>query len=494
MGSLNRLNSKDREFFSLVAKVIFTNPFSREWEEIKNFAKYIEKEGDTKNEYYLNALFEPLNDRICQLEGKKRINLDSYSGEDRILMKHAILFHVYRRYVSELDKLIQAQLQMKSGLLKVSFAKKLIGELTGRGFSDEDAIRYLGIFYQLRRGFYFISHSLIGESPSMKQLRLALWNNVFTYDVRIYDQHLWNRMEDFSTMLLGETGTGKGAAAMAIGRSAFIPFDPTQEKFHQNFNETCIAINLSQYPETLIESELFGHSKGAFTGAVENHKGLFERCSSHGCLFLDEIGDVSIPIQIKLLKVLQERTFTPVGSHSENKFSGRVIAATNRPLEKLRKENHFRDDFFYRLCSDIIDVPTLRKRIQESSAELESLVQLLVLRMVGEESTSLVDMVLEALNRDLPKDYSWPGNVRELEQAVRRVLLSRHYAPDFTPFTDLDGSLVSDFKNGNLKVTELLNYYCTSLYKKFGTYEEVAKRTGLDRRTAKKYIQQNSSE
>jgi len=492
MGSRKRLNSKDREFFSLAAKVIFTNPFSREWEEIKNFSRYVAKVDGAKEEYYLNQIFKPLNERICRLENKQRINLDSYSGEDRILMKHAILFHVYRRYVSELDELIRSQLALNSSLPKVSFSRKLIGELTRRGFPDADAIRYLGIFYQLRRGYYFISHALIGESPSMMRLRLDLWNNVFTHDVRIYDRHLWNRMEDFSTMLLGETGTGKGAAAMAIGRSAFIPFDPVREKFERDFNETCIAINLSQYSESLIESELFGHRKGAFTGAVESHKGLFERCSPHGSLFLDEIGEVSAPIQIKLLKVLQERKFSPVGSHSELKFSGRVIAATNRSLEKLRKENHFRDDFYYRLCSDTIKVPTLRMRIQENPTELENLVNLLVSKMLGEESASLVDMALETLKRNLPKDYSWPGNVRELEQAVRKILLSRNYTADLKSYISADESFFSDFRNGNLKASELLKYYCTSLYNKFGTYEEVAKRTGLDRRTAKKHIHQNS--
>src|SRR5678815_4546992 len=198
----------------------------------------------------------------------------------------------------------------------------------------------------------------------MKELRRQLWQNVFTHDMRRYERHLWNRMEDFSTMLLGETGTGKGAAAAAIGRSGFIPFDEKHRCFAESFTRSFISLNLSQFPETLIESELFGHCKGAFTGAVEAHEGVFTRCSPHGAIFLDEIGDVSVPIQIKLLQVLQERTFCPVGSHEPLRFRGRVIAATNRSLDSLRKRDLFRQDFFYRLCSDMIEVPPLRLRLQ----------------------------------------------------------------------------------------------------------------------------------
>jgi transcriptional regulator with PAS, ATPase and Fis domain len=107
----------------------------------------------------------------------------------------------------------------------------------------------------------------------------------------------------------------------------------------------------------VIESELFGHKKGAFTGAVDDYQGTFDRCSPSGGIFLDEIGEVAIPIQIKLLQVLQEREFSPVGSHEKRRFEGRVIAATNRSVHRLRKNGQMREDFFYRLCSDMITVP-----------------------------------------------------------------------------------------------------------------------------------------
>jgi len=252
-------------------------------------------------------------------------------------------------------------------------------------------------------------------------------------------------------------------------------------------------MNLSQFSEGLIESELFGHCKGAFTGAVENHQGLFELCTSHGSLFLDEIGDLAVPIQIKLLQVLQERVFSPVGSHSQKRFAGRVIAATNRSIQDLRKQGNFRDDFFYRLCSDVITVPTLQERIQESPTELEQLINLLVLRMTGQESSRLTDRIIETLKRELPPEYSWPGNVRELEQAVRRILLTRHYGGDsILTGHDPEDDFMQKFQAGDLEAKELLSQYCTLLFNRFGTYEEVARRTKLDRRTVKKYISSNA--
>jgi DNA-binding NtrC family response regulator len=321
----------------------------------------------------------------------------------------------------------------------------------------------------------------------MKELRRRAWNNVFTHDIRHYERYLWNRMEDFSTLLLGETGTGKGTTAAAIGRSGFIPFDPKKGCFAESFTRGFVALNLSQYPETLIESELFGHRKGAFTGAIEAHEGVLSRCSPYGAIFLDEIGDVTPPVQIKLLQVLQERTFSPVGSHEKHRFRGRVIAATNKPLEQLRGKS-LRDDFFYRLCSDIITVPPLRQRIEESSAELDLLLEHLVSRTTGAAASELLALVRSIIKEN--PTYTWPGNVRELEQAVRRILLTRAYAHSEKPAEkDLREQLAHGIENGSLDADTLLAAYCTLLYQRHGTFEEVARRAKLDRRTVKKYLQ-----
>jgi DNA-binding NtrC family response regulator len=297
-------------------------------------------------------------------------------------------------------------------------------------------------------------------------------------------------MEDFSTMILGDTGTGKGTAAAAIGRSGFIPYNPDKNIFTGSFMNSFISINLSLYPETLIESELFGHKKGAFTGAINQHDGIFSRCRPHGSILLDEIGDVSLPVQLKLLQILQERTFSPVGSHEILRFNGRVIAATNKSIKELRGSGLFRSDFYYRLCSDCIIMPSLSERIQEYPDELRLILDNIVSRLTGEKSEELVSLVLESLEKSPGRDYSWPGNVRELEQATRRILLTREYrGENLSPAGGIKEILKNGIETQSIDSQTLISGYCALLYKRYGTYEEVARRMNLDRRTVRKYIE-----
>jgi transcriptional regulator with AAA-type ATPase domain len=482
MPAKNAMNAADRRWFAALADVTFGNPFSMERAALIVRLAPDAKLGDlTEDPAVLARLVAP---RVQPLLRKE------LSAEERRLLEPALLYVGYHRHVPKIDALIERQARQGGAPLPVPFADEVIGDLVSSGFSEHASGRYLALFFQLRRAFYFILRSLAGECESMRRLRESLWNNLFTHDMRGFDAALWNRMEDFSTLLLGETGTGKGQAAAAIGRSGFIPYLPAERRFAENFTETFIAINLSQFAENLIESELFGHRKGAFSGAIDHHQGVFERCSAHGALFLDEIGEVSIPVQIKLLQVLQERTFTPVGGRERKRFSGRVVAATNQPLERLRAEGRFRDDFFYRLCSDVIEMPTLRQRLAESPAEIVVLVRLLVARITGAEVSDLADRVLEQLEASVPKDYLWPGNVRELEQAVRRILLTGRYIPTLEARkTDEDSALLEKVRAGELSAAELLARYSAMLHRRLGTYAEVAKRTGLDPRTTRKHVE-----
>jgi len=484
-----RLTDPQRHFFTLVSEAIYANPFAEEREAIDTRIAGLFP--GTRVEGLIDATLREVSAQLEAIDPSGAPHINRVEEKDGSLVENALVFEFFYLFRERFDALIHKQIDAGDTSLSVPFADEAHAFFLARGFTTKQFGHYMALCYQLRRAFLLIRDSLVGESRAMRHLRRDLWNNVFTHDIGLYARYLINRMEDFSTLILGETGTGKGTAAIAIGRSGHIPFDPVRKAFTESFTRTFVSLNLSQYPEALLESELFGHKKGSFTGAVEDHKGVLERCSPNGAIFLDELGEIAPHTQIKLLQVLQERQFTPVGSHLKTRFNGRVIAATNRPFEEITGNEGFRDDFFYRLCSDIITVPPLRVRIEEDPSELTTLLNHTVKRMVGKESPEYTDMVREVIDRQLGAHYPWPGNVRELEQCTRRVLIKKSYLlSQKTEEASLTESLTHGIRHGEMDLKSLTCGYCAMLYKRHGTYGDVARITGLDRRTAKKYIKE----
>ena len=493
MATKYRLTSEERDFFSLVESAVLANPFSDE-----RMALDLQIVGmfpDVELDQLVDRAIAEVKSRIIKIEKEGRCDLQKFSPKDQQMLRAACLFDIFYTFADQFDQLIQEQIEALEKSVKVRFANEALALFQQRGFTHEESLHFFAMAYQLRRAYYFIDHGLVGRSQSMKKLRERLWNNVFTYDLDLYDRYLWNHMDDFSTLLLGETGTGKGAAAMAIGRSGFIPFDEKKVAFAESFNRSFVALNLSQFSENLIESELFGHRKGAFTGAIDDHEGIFDRCTKFGAIFLDEIGEVSTPVQIKLLKVLEERIYSPVGSHVEKSFKGRIIAATNRSFEEIQNKSYIRDDFFYRLCSDMILVPPLRQRVAEDPGELDDLLSYSITHITGQSSAELTGMIRKTIGAELGLNYSWPGNVRELRQCVRRILLNRSYkSSEQRESKGLPSKLAKDIDSGNIGARTLVKRYCQLLYNKTGNYGEVARRTGLDRRTVKKHVEEADAE
>ncbi|MCU0676975.1 MAG: sigma 54-interacting transcriptional regulator [Myxococcota bacterium] len=488
---MRQLLPADREFLALVSSAAFANPFGLERYHLD--AKLAECPPDTPDIVALvvarvgdHLRRSKARDRRPVLEG----SLNEFAPDDAQLLEDALLFESFHRFAEPFDDLLAREVGATSA--QPFPEHRTIGaHLVARGFAEARVPRALELFWQLRRAWRFLRESLPGASASARRLREDLWDALFTKDVRRYERHLWNRMEDFSLLLLGPTGTGKGAAARALGRSAFVAFG--KDRFVRAHESQHVAISLAELHEGLVESELFGHEKGAFTGAIARHEGVLARCPAHGVLFLDEIGEVSLPTQTKLLRVLQERTFTPVGSHHVARFEGRVVAATHRDLRALRAEGRFRDDFWYRLSSHTIRLASLRERLDEDPNELTILVATLVRRIVGDASRELEGTVLEALSRDVPAGYAWRGNVRELEQAIRRVLLTGRCEVEAATESSSAHDPFAAARAGELDADGLVRAYCAHLFARHGSYVEVARRTGLDRRTVAKHVR-NASE
>lgn len=223
----------------------------------------------------------------------------------------------------------------------------------------------------------------------------------------VYDLTLQVAESDANIMILGESGTGKELIAGTIhgnSRRADRPF---------------VSLNCAALSDTLLESQLFGHVRGAFTGAIINQKGLIEEADG-GTLFLDEIGDVSPAVQAKLLRVIQEKDFMAVGSTRSKKVDVRFVAATNKDLQREVQEGRFREDLFYRLNVITIDLPPLRERREDIEPLAMHFLRIYTARMKKE----LRGISVEALQ--LMQQYDWPGNVRELENVMERaVILAR---------------------------------------------------------------------
>jgi hypothetical protein len=337
--------------------------------------------------------------------------------------------------------------------------------------------------FQIRRAYSYTFRQIYGESKPAARLRATVWQSIFTHDIDRYRRALYGRMGDITTLILGESGTGKELVARAIGLSRYVAFDEKTSSFAADCAASFHPVNLSALSANLIESELFGHRRGAFTGAFADHAGWLETCADCGTVFLDEIAELDPPLQVKLLRVLQSRRFQRVGETREREFTGKIIAATNRDLVEERSAGRFRPDLYYRLCADVIRTPTLREQLGDSPDDLARLVEILCARIVGEtEAVALCREVLSWIEKQLGASYAWPGNVRELEQCVRNVLVRGAYHPE--PVR-VSGDLGSQLERGELSADELLRRYCTIVYSQTGSYEEAARRLGLDRRTVK---------
>lgn len=230
---------------------------------------------------------------------------------------------------------------------------------------------------------------LLGASPSMAEVTRQIERVAAT---------------DTTVLITGETGTGKELAARAIHR-----LSPRNRR-------PFVAINASSIAETLLESELFGHVRGAFTGADRDKRGLFE-VASHGTLFLDEVAELPVAVQSKLLRALETREILPVGSTVPIRIYIRLISATNRPLDALVREGRFRQDLFYRLNVFTLYLPPLRQRREDIPALVQHFIERFS-RDIKRPSPVPDEAAMDALLR-----YSWPGNVRELANVIERALI-----------------------------------------------------------------------
>lgn len=418
--------------------------------------------------------------------------------EDLILYEDGLLYWFYYRYYQQ--------------LLVATFRKNAKDKsrwLFYRDFQEDwnhffqisgvvlptrhEARHTFACYYQVVRAFHHIFEQIIGGSQPAARLRAAVWQSIFTHDIRRYRRSLYSRMGEFTTLITGPSGTGKELVARSIALSRYVPFDDARLVFEQDLTGLFFPINIAALPATLVESELFGHKRGSFTGAVQDKRGWLEECPALGAVFLDEIGELAPEVQVKLLRVIETRSFQPLGESSpqSRRFDGKLIAATNRDLGASIRKRSFREDLYYRLCSDQVRTPSLRQQIDESPGVLHDLLLFMSRRVAGEEAEKLARETEAWIEQNLEPSYQWPGNYRELEQCVRNILVRKEYHGSQQSAKHAASDLFSDARKGALTASELLARYCTLVYSKTGSYEKTARRLELDRRTVKAKVDPN---
>jgi hypothetical protein len=358
------------------------------------------------------------------------------SGDELALYQEAVLLLLYRRYLDDFRGLAASVTVPRGGPKRVRMYAPFLRDWR-QFFEIPDVQRrpplepahVFACLFQIQRAFLHTFAAIVGRSDVAARLRAAVWQSIFTHDMRRYRDSLYHRMAEATTLITGPSGSGKELVARAIGLSRYVPFDAESATFVEDPTTGFHPLNLSAMPSTLIESELFGHKRGAFTGAVADRKGWLEVCSPYGTVFLDEIAELEPSIQVKLLRVLQTRSFQSIGDTTDKRFVGKIIAATNRDIAEAMQGGALREDFYYRLCSDVIVTPSLREQLQEAPEVLHELLVFIAGRVAGADAAPVVAQAEAWILEHLGAEYPWPGNIRELEQCVRSILIRGSYHP-----------------------------------------------------------------
>ena len=358
----------------------------------------------------LDSLFNNINEGIFTINLEKKITsfnnaaeqITGYTSKEAIDNEYWSILQYQNMefrdfFISQLSenkpiKNIEVIIQQKSGLripiqLSIAHLFNNVNEITGYVLSFQDISELMNLTHQLEKKYHY--DNIIGRSKRMQEI-YSLMNSVVNSKTTV--------------LITGESGTGKELVARALHFNSEVKTKPF------------VAVNCSAFVETLLESELFGHEKGAFTGAISSKQGRFEMVKD-GTLFLDEIGDMSRETQIKLLRVLDNREFERVGGTTSIKMNARIVTATNRNLEKEMVENRFREDLFYRINVVNINLPPLRERKED----LPLLIEYFLEKFRTQFKKNIQFLSTNALL--ILQNYDWPGNIRELENVLERAFV-----------------------------------------------------------------------
>ncbi len=418
----NGLLNSDHEFVNNFMKVQLGLDYGKDYltQDIEKTSQQLDEKGDGKAMYY-NSFFEGIRGMAAPIfidgEFKGAVFAAPYVPSSFTKEEESTL----AKKLVECGANNQDSKMAVEGLARLTIQDKEYLQELVEIMSQEIATFHSEISVREERiqelnselGSKYRYHNMIGKSKKMQA----------TY--RLLEKI---QSSESTVMIQGENGTGKELVAKAIHFNS-----PRKDRVF-------IAQNCSAFNDNLLDSELFGHVKGSFTGAVKDKKGLFEMAHG-GTLFLDEIGDTSMTMQVKLLRILQEGTFLPVGATSPRKVDVRVIAATNRNLKEMIQKGEFREDLYYRINVINVALPALRERQEDITLLSDFFLE----KRCGE--SGVATKVLSKKTLEKMFDYAWPGNVRELENEIERMVVLAGEDKTITPDL-LSGRITEQGKGG----------------------------------------------
>ena len=473
------------------AKFISTNPFTEEWVALERVVICERFDGNGRVLSLRGKPGEPLeNTRLVgevlwpaheALHARLAAGA-TFTDDERAVYVNSAILRLYDGVDTELQGVADTGV-LRPGVyaLFVLEYERLLGVAGGK-VGLPAAPHLFALFYQFRRAFYVIHTTILGVSLPVARLRASVWDAIFAGGLLLrYASWSFDQMERGCSLIVGPTGTGKELVARALGVSRYLPFDPQTETFAALPGEDFHLVNISALPVSLIDTLLFGHARGTFTGAIKDAEGVLARCRRNGTLFLDEIGDLEPEIQVKLLRVLQEWRYTRLGDAVEQEFWGRIVAATQ---PRLLRGERLRDDFYYRISESILHTPTLRARIDEAPGELRLLVRAFAEKKVGPHyAEALTEETLAFIDAEL-RDHPWPGNVRELRVCVGNVM--SHHA--YTPRSVVAAGSASQARPVPATLDELQRKHAEDAVEETGSRTAAAQLLGVNYRTLRRML------
>jgi DNA-binding NtrC family response regulator len=499
-------------FLEPISRLYTTNPFDPAWEVLQKAALGALGDDVPEGATALHTggvsirLVDPLATALTTIAGRLGGVVPGTPREIEVY-RGAVFCGLWARFGEQLQGLVTANRVDVPFLDEFLEGHRIL--LGHPGISAPEPGHLLALLYQRWRAWYFAATKIAGRSPSAAAARAAIFQANMTSDVCAYAMSLYRTMDEVPVLITGETGTGKELAAECIGWSRYIPLDLGARRFAGRYGEDFHARNVCAVPGELLEGTLFGHRRGAFTGASANVPGLLAMPKANGTLFIDEAGEIPLHVQVKLLRPFQSREFVPLGDVQPQKMQGRLVFATHRDMEALCQEDKFRPDLFERMNGVHVHMPAVRQLIAEAPWALREYARWFVAEKIDDPAQVDVwtDRVMAAIQRTRA-DYPWPRNFRELKHFTERIIISGGDVPaptvsvpvaepstvgvavDAPPSTPAPNSILGRRAlAGEVSLDEVIRAFVTWMYVLSGRNKtEAARRMGRDWRTVGRWL------